>query len=695
MEERVTLSEWIVGDMKLVYRQGKETGEVGMLLLPAALKEAEEEKDCRIEPLIRFRLSSMPWPGGYAHGRTMRGCSDGQLEYLGQDTERDGNKTKVITRFSGPRGTLWRHTAAWREGAGYLTVSAAVTAGQEKVTLEYITSFALGGLTPFARDDAPGRLKVCRVRANWAAEGYFTREGAEELHLEPSWLKHNAVFERFGQVGSMPVRTFFPFLAVEDTLFGTVWAAMLTHGSSWQMEVGRTDDGLSMDGGLADREFGHWRADVLPGETFEAPEAILTAAQGKAEDAAQLLTGYASDRLNVPASEEELPLIFNEYCTTWGNPSSTLAEAAADAVKDLGIKYFVIDCGWYRRGEWPWWDCVGTWEVNRELFPEGIGPVADRIRARGMIPGIWFEPESVGMGSPLYQRDEWLLHRDGEVLTVGTKRFLDFRLEAVRDYLRASVFALIREAGIGYVKIDYNETLGMGCDGDVSLGEGLRKHILAVQSFFDEMRREFPDLVIEVCSSGGSRTVPSFMERASMCSFSDAHECAEIPLIAAASQMLFLPRQSQIWAVLRKDMDEKQALYRLTAGFLGRLCLSGDVTEMDENTRALVLRALDLYRAAAGVIRDGVSKIHGGSVSWRHPKGWQCVVRRGGGRALAVLHTFAGAPGTVRIPVGRGYSLGAVLCRPGIRVFPAGEEWAVTGLEDMDGCVFLAEGRAK
>ena len=32
------------GKTVFTYRQGKETGEVGMLLLPAALKEAEEEK---------------------------------------------------------------------------------------------------------------------------------------------------------------------------------------------------------------------------------------------------------------------------------------------------------------------------------------------------------------------------------------------------------------------------------------------------------------------------------------------------------------------------------------------------------------------------------------------------------------------------------------------------------------------------
>jgi len=38
-----------------------------------------------------------------------------------------------------------------------------------------------------------------------------------------------------------------------------------------------------------------------------------------------------------------------------------------------------------------------------------------------------------------------------------------------------------------------------------------------------------------------------------MGSFSDAHETREIPIIAANLQRLILPRQSQVWAVLRKN----------------------------------------------------------------------------------------------------------------------------------------------
>ena len=56
----------------------------------------------------------------------------------------------------------------------------------------------------------------------------------------------------------MPVRKWFPFVAVEDTEAGVVWGAQLAWSGSWQMEIFRQHDDLAISGGLADREFGHW-----------------------------------------------------------------------------------------------------------------------------------------------------------------------------------------------------------------------------------------------------------------------------------------------------------------------------------------------------------------------------------------------------------------------------------------------------
>jgi alpha-galactosidase len=163
-----------------------------------------------------------------------------------------------------------------------------------------------------------------------------------------------------------------------------------------------------------------------------------------------------------------------------------------------------------------------------------------------------------------------------------------------------------------------------------------------VQNFFRKLRQEIPDLVIENCSSGGHRLEPSMMALTSMGSFSDAHEGWEIPIIAANLQRLILPRQSQIWSVLRKIDTPQRLAYSLAATFLGRMCLSGDVHDVSPSQWKLTVSAMELYRRVAPIIRDGVSYFHEDKgPSWRHPRGWQAVVRVSKNRALVVAHSFA------------------------------------------------------
>jgi alpha-galactosidase len=166
---------------------------------------------------------------------------------------------------------------------------------------------------------------------------------------------------------------------------------------------------------------------------------------------------------------------------------------------------------------------------------------------------------------------------------------------------------------------------------------------MCVQDFFREMKKELPDLVIEVCASGGHRLEPSMMALASMASFSDAHESPEIPIIAANLQRLILPRQSQIWAVLHPSDSPQRLRYSLAAGFLGRLCLSGEIDELDEKQWMLVQDIIRFYYRVAPIIKNGRSRLcqEIGS-SWQHPKGAQAVLRTSvdNRQALLVVHTF-------------------------------------------------------
>jgi alpha-galactosidase len=262
--------------------------------------------------------------------------------------------------------------------------------------------------------------------------------------------------------------------------------------------------------------------------------------------------------------------------------------------------------------------------------------------------------ETVGDASAAFSLVDHLLKRDGVPITVRHRRFWDLRDPFAVAYLAKRVIGTLRDNGFGYLKVDYNETVGLGCDGAESQGEGLRQHVLGVQAFFERIRREMPELVIENCSSGGHRLEPSMLARTAMSSFSDAHELVEIPIIAANLHRLMLPRQSQIWAVLHASDDDERLAYSLAATFLGRMCLSGEIDRLSARQSELVNRAMAMYGRAAPIIRNGTSRRFGQMAeSWRHPRGWQGVVRTSvaGDAALVVLHAFAAPPAEVHLPL--------------------------------------------
>jgi hypothetical protein len=131
-------------------------------------------------------------------------------------------------------------------------------------------------------------------------------------------------------------------------------------------------------------------------------------------------------------------------------------------------------------------------------------------------------------------------------------------------------------------------------------------------------------------------------------------------LIAGASTTTaLLPRQSQIWAVLRTQDSPQRLAYSLTATMLGRMCLSGEIYELSDEQWAVVSRAISFYRSAVPVIKNGVSHRFGPKVrSYRHPEGWQAVRRlsNDGAQILVVAHRFGAAERTpieVPLPPGR------------------------------------------
>ncbi|MDL5053942.1 alpha-galactosidase [Oscillatoria laete-virens NRMC-F 0139] len=662
-----SLSKFTFGDMIAEYQIVAESKRVGLRLYPkskakAVVKQrADIHHTPEIQSIIRSGfLSLIPANvpesvvqiacAGDAHqAETLRGAdSTTGLKFTSQAVEKKGGTTTVKTFLEHDNGLSAIHHLIHEKGSLSLRSFTTVTNGAREVKrLELLSSFSLTGLSPFAKDDSPGRLNLHRLRCSWSAEGRHLNQPLEEINLEPSWLNFFHRVERFGQVGSRALEAWFPFVAVEDKKENVFWGAQIVWSASWQIDVARKDDALNVMGGLADRDFGHWFKDLRPKESFTSPEAVLTVCEGGFDDVTQRLTSATVPFVEKqPSVEHHLPIAFNEWCTTWGKPTHDRLVQIARSLKGTGVEFLTIDAGWFAKRATDNWGDNGDWIPNPERFPHGMKATCDAIKAEGLIPGIWFEFENVSPGADAYGQTDHMLKRDGHPLIPG-KRFWDFRDPWVIDYLSGRVIKLLKDCGFGYLKIDYNGSTGIGVDGAESLGEGLRQHMEAVHGFIAKIRKEIPGLVIENCASGGTRLDPAMMRLCAQGSFSDAHESSEIPIIAANLHWMILPRQNQVWAVLQKDDSPHRLVYSLAAGFLGRLCLSGDYDLLNAKQKQIVLNACKFYPQVAPIIRDGWSERQGSPVtSWRQPEGWQAVIRRNstGRKLLVVIHTF-GKPG--------------------------------------------------
>lgn len=655
------------------FRRRSEPG-VALGLLPAARVDQAvlprdwlDERDARIlrpnglpawrtDPLVQLRTRQAAWPGGFSPGMSMRNGPDiDGLAMVDHQRRDDGRTTFIETILHTKSGLVVTHRLSHDAGAPFLRLNVTCrNEGSRPQTLEMLSSFSLSGITPFHHTFAPGRLRLHRFRSGWSAEGRHVIDEIEHLQLERSWTGYTTACERFGQVGSMPVRRWFPTALLEDRDAGVVWGAALAWAGSWQIEVYRRGDFIELSGGLADREFGHWFKTLAPGEQIDAPPALLSCLAGDADQLCQRLT--EAQRPAVPANESsEMPLCFNEWCASWGNPTHEKLLAQAKLAAQHGVTYFVLDNGWQKGRHGVGKQCLGDWEPRTDVFPQGLAATCRQIQKLGLKPGLWIEFEVATESSGAFHECAHLmLHLDGEPIYASGRRFWDLRKPEVLERLENQVVQLVERHGVAFLKVDYNGCLPFGVDGQESPGEGLRQHILGVHRLFERLHQRLPELVIENCASGGHRLEPSMMARTTVASSSDAHLGYEIPVIAANLHRLIPPERSLIWAVLNKGDSPEQIAYTMASTFLGRVCLSGDITELNDAQWRLVDEAIALYRQAAPVIQNGLTRWHSPpQKSYRDLHGHQIVSRtcRRGDAMLAVIHRFADGPTTLDLPL--------------------------------------------
>ena len=628
------------------------------------LGRPDQDWDCLV-PLVEVTATG--------HGRMWSGerfietAIGDRLAYRGHETvEESGGRERTTIRLQDPltglAADVTLETAPGRAGPGSGFLRGRVRLANEGSTplrLESVTILTLGGVA-----DADGSLDGLTVHwadNEWLAECRWRQAPYRDRLVPLSRAAHGhegrGCFERYSQ-GSWSTGRHLPVAALTDR-DGRAWLWQIESSAGWRFETGEREGSAYVALFGPDDAHHQWHHTLAPGEEFTTVPAVLVRTETGGLDAAfGTLTDYRRWIRRDHPDHRALAVIYNDYMNTlMGDPTTEKLLPLIEAAAAAGAEVFVIDAGWYDDDAQGWWDAVGAWEPAPHRFPGGIEEVLHAIRQRGMTPGLWLEPEVVGVRSPLARTlpPEAFFQRGGVRVTEHGRHHLDLRHPAARAHLDQVVDRLVDEWGVGYLKFDYNINIGPGTEsGPESPGAGLLGHHRAHLDWMSSLLDRHPGLILENCGSGGLRMDYAQLAVAQLQSTSDQQDFLRCPPIAAAAATAVTSEQAAVWAYPQPEQSLDEIAFTLTGPLLCRVHLSGFLDRMSDEQAALVRSAIRVYKD----IRPQIAEAHPfwplGLPGWDDP--W--IVHGLHGRESTFLAVWRRSPGegsrTLAVPHLRG-----------------------------------------
>lgn len=223
------------------------------------------------------------------------------------------------------------------------------------------------------------------------------------------------------------------------------------------------------------------------------------------ETVSDYVRNYMGIRLN------EIPVkptfVYNTWKPFRRDVNERLVKNLADAAADCGVEEFIIDDGWQVG--------FGDWEIDYKKFPNGLKPVFDYIKSKGMKPGLWLSMGAASKDSKVYEEHpEWFVkYKNGKHTNLHTESESD-RYSACfttgwKNYIKGKILSLVKEHGLEYVKLDFAIAASAyrysgdvsGCYAENHSHKDRQESFLEIYrnawQMFDELHKEAPDLFID------------------------------------------------------------------------------------------------------------------------------------------------------------------------------------------------------
>ena len=323
----------------------------------------------------------------------------------------------------------------------------------------------------------------------------------------PSTIGNLPEYEDGSQIdlgGAYPSsRRHLPFINIETpenrgVIVGIGWTG------NWSAHLTVENQGLTARVGLKETHF------VLhPGERIRTARILLLLWEGKRLHGQNMLRSILHKHY-IPRlkGKEREPMVSVNACFTYNGEGGFLTQANAKNLLPLvnpsarlGAEVFIVDAGWYPGEPWDKW--MGNWTCSPDRYPNGFLPVSKPLAADKIDFGVWFAPEVVDKGVPLFhEHPEWLTKESsaygGANLRLDLPEAREWFLKQVDDLIELQGMTCYRQDGYNSEE-DFQEK---GVADRKGMGE--IKYLMGFYALLDALREKHPDLIMEA-AAGAAR----------------------------------------------------------------------------------------------------------------------------------------------------------------------------------------------
>ena len=184
--------------------------------------------------------------------------------------------------------------------------------------------------------------------------------------------------------------------------------------------------------------------------------------------------------------------------------------------KEIGVDMFLLDDGWFGN-KYPRNDDragLGDWQVNKKKLPDGIPFLVKKAEEKGVLFGIWVEPEMVNPKSRLYeQKPDWVLRQEKRPeIYFRSQLVLDLTNPEVQDFVFSVIDDLfVENPSLAYIKWDCNAPIHNGHSKYLEKKKIPQSHLYVeytrgLDNVLQRIREKYPTVPMMLCSGGGGRT---------------------------------------------------------------------------------------------------------------------------------------------------------------------------------------------